>query len=65
MGPELMNLRQAVVKGPLLMHRIEGLGLVQGKVQHLHGPDLEAVFFKAADDVADQPPGHAVGFDHG
>ena len=65
MGPELMKVRQAVEKGPFLMHRIEGLGLLQGKVQHLHGADLEAVFFKAADDVADEAALHPVGFDHG
>jgi hypothetical protein len=62
-GPGAHELGEAVVKGPVFMHCVEGPGLVQGEVQHLHGLDLEAVFFKAADDFAHQPPGHAVGFD--
>jgi len=56
---------EAGVKVVLFMHRIKGPGLLPGEAQHLHGPDFQAGPLEPADDLADQPPPHAVGFDEG
>ena len=47
------------------MHRIELLGPGLAEVQHLHGLDFEAGFLEAAQDLADEAAGDAVGFEHG
>src|SRR5436190_7175377 len=58
------ELHQGGIERPLLVDRVQRLGLLRAHLDELEPDDAETLVLEALDDAADQTALHAVGLDH-